>query len=218
MGIIAHRTNKISQLKALPDTIGVEIDVRFDTRTGRLYLHHDPQGPDSIDSCDFLDNYIEEFIPNQNRIVVFNIKEAGIEERCREIASQRGIKNYFLLDVEFPYIFQATRRGVKEIAVRFSEAEPISQALEFHPKKSKFPVNWIWIDTITKLPLTKQVASELDGFKTCLVCPERWGRPDDIESYAAKIKDFGITLDAVMTATKYCERWEKTGVIKSLAK
>jgi glycosyltransferase involved in cell wall biosynthesis len=57
--------------------------------------------------------------------LVLNIKEAGIENAVIEKVINKGIKKYFLLDVEFPYIFKATRAGFRDIAVRFSEDEPI---------------------------------------------------------------------------------------------
>ena len=55
--------------------------------------------------------------------------------------------------------------------MRFSEFEPI----ELSKKFKKF-TNWIWIDTITKLPIDKSNLHIIKKFNSCLVSPERWKR------------------------------------------
>ncbi|MEK7172938.1 MAG: hypothetical protein AAB740_03100, partial [Patescibacteria group bacterium] len=120
-----------------------------------------------------------------------------------------GIENYFFLDVEFPYLYRATRKdGMRKIAARYSEAEPI-EMVEAQMKDGKSLLSWVWIDTNTELPLNKDVARRLKPFKTCLVCPERWGRPGDIESYGKQIKKINFKLDAVMTSEQCVLRWQK---------
>ena len=79
-----------------------------------------------------------------------NIKESGTEDTVLEEVRSRGIKSYFLLDVEFPYLYNATEKGERNIAVRFSEKEPIENVLIF-----KDQLDWVWIDTITQLPVNK---------------------------------------------------------------
>lgn len=213
---IAHRINSITELKELPDDVGVEIDIRFDNRTGDLYLNHDNGEGEN------LKEYLENYKHTPQRILIFNIKDTGTEKRCIELAEEFGIpkRNYFLLDCEFPYIYYATKSGVKEIAIRYSEAEPLEQALLFAPKGKNNPTGiaeWLWIDTNTTLPLDPQTYQKIKdaGFKTCLVCPERWGRPNDIEVYGEYMAKNGIFLDAVMTNKKFIERWKKTGAIRS---
>lgn len=199
--IICHRINTIEKLKTIPEKYGVEIDVRHDNRTGRLYLNHDPGEGDDLE--EYLKNFKHAFI-------IFNIKETGTEKRCIELAKKQGISNnkYFLLDVEFPFIYKATREGIKEIAIRYSEDEVIEQAL-----KHKGKADWVWIDTNTVLPIDGVIVEKLNGFKTCLVCPERWGRPQDIHNYVEQMKKLNFKLDAVMTAVQYAEQWEKSGVV-----
>jgi hypothetical protein len=193
MKVIAHRINKIKDLIALPPEFGVEIDVRGWGKD--LVLNHEPFEPG-----DQLEEYLRACDPR--RLVVFNVKEAGIESRVHELAAQCQIKNYFLLDVEFPYLYRAAREGEKRIAVRYSEDESIETVLKY-----KHLVDWVWIDTNTKLPLDATVAKQLEGFKLCLVCPERWGRPGDIKSYRLRLSELGIKLDAVMTSTKLADQW-----------
>ncbi|MFC1648316.1 hypothetical protein ACFL1B_02545 [Nanoarchaeota archaeon] len=194
MMLIAHRINKISELKKLPADMAVEIDIR--AMGDRLILNHEPHG-----DGDDLEEYLK-FC--SNRFIIFNIKEDGIEDKVVALADKYGVPDFFLLDVEYPYIYRATRQGFRKIALRYSEAEPIEFALDHAGQ-----VDWVWVDTNTMLPLDKDSYNQLKnaGFKLCLVCPERWGRPEDIKAYRAAMKKDGIEVDAVMTAVKYMPAW-----------
>lgn len=196
MLIIAHRINRIEQLKTIPEEYGVEIDVRG--YGNNLVLNHEP-----LQEGDSLEEYLKQY---NHAFIIFNIKEAGIEDRVVALAQKYGIKQYFLLDVEFPYLYRATRKdGFRKIAVRYSEAEPIEMALA-----QKGMLDWVWIDTNTRLPLDRNAYKQLKdaGFKLCLVCPERWGRPEDISGYRTILKKEGIKIDAVMTAAQYAGQWK----------
>ena len=202
MIIIAHRINKIVDLKNIPKHYGVEIDIRGYGK--KLLLTHDPI--DDPQKYDELEEYLKNF---KHAFIIFNTKEAGYEQRIIDLAKKYTIENYFLLDVEFPYLYRATRKeGVRKIAVRYSEAEPI-EAVEAQIVKGKPLLDWVWIDTNTKLPLDSQIVRRLKPFKTALVCPERWGRPDDIPVYIKHMKALGFTPDTVMTHIKYTAQWEK---------
>ena len=198
---IIHRINTIKKLKKIPEKYGIEIDVRG--FGDKIFLNHDPiePGKDYDELGEYLDNFNHKFI-------IFNIKEAGYEKRVIQLAKERGIEDYFLLDVEFPFLYSATRNeGFRKIAVRFSEAEPIEAVLA--QEKEGVPlVEWVWIDTNTKLPLNKENIKILKDFKTCLVCPERWGRSEDIKEYKKKIEDMGFELTAVMTTHDHIREWE----------
>ena len=114
-----------------------------------------------------------------------------------------------MLDVEFPYIYNATRKlGVREIAVRYSEAEPI-EVVEAQMIDGIPLVDWVLIDTNTRLPLDENIVSRLKRFKTALVCPERWGRKGDIKNYATKMKELGFVLDLIMTPLDCAPIWEE---------
>ena len=107
----------------------------------------------------------------------------------------KSIKSYFLLDVEMPYVFSSLKTRNKNIAIRFSEYESI-ETVKFFMKKFK----WIFIDTVTRLPINKKNLSTISKFKSCLVCPERWGQKNKISQYLQKLKKTGVELDAVMTS------------------
>jgi hypothetical protein len=192
MQIIIHRVNLISNLLKIPKKYGVEVDVR--AYGDKLILNHEPHKSG---------DELEEYLQNCNHaFIIFNIKEDGIEEEVIELAEKYGVKDYFLLDVEYPFIYRSISKGFKKIGVRFSEAEPIESALAQK-------VNWVWVDTNTKFPLNEVSYKKLKhaGFKICLVCPERWGRSQDIENYKEYMKENQIKIDAVMTSLKYAEKW-----------
>jgi hypothetical protein len=205
MQIYIHRINTIEKLSNIPTKYGVEIDIRG--FGNQLLLNHDPLKDDDV--YDTLEDYLAHY--QQIGIkggIIFNTKEAGYEKEILNLATKFNITNYFLLDVEFPYLYRATRKeGVRQIAVRYSEAEPI-EAVEAQTVDGHQLLDWVWIDTNTRLPLDTDTVSRLEPFKTCLVCPERWGRPEDIPRYAAQMKELNFTPTAVMTALSHAETWE----------
>lgn len=190
--IIHHRINSISRLKRVPQTDGVEIDVRAEGK--QLILNHEP-----FKGGQQLQNYLKGY---HHSFVIFDIKEAGVEERVIKLAKQYKVNDYFLLDVEFPYLYRATRAGIKDIAIRFSKDESIELVLRY-----KRMVNWVWIDTISRLPLTEQIVRELKGFRTCFVSPDRWGRPQEIANYRKKLAELKLQPDAVMVDSKFTDQW-----------
>ena len=189
---IIHRVNSIKLLKEIPTKYGVEVDVRAYRNT--LILNHEP-----FMNGERLDEYLQKFL---HKFIIFNIKETGIEHKVITLCKKYEIRHYFLLDVEFPYLYKASREGVRDIAIRYSEDEPIEQALKY-----KGMVDWVWIDTNTRLPLNKSVVEKLSGFKTCLVSPDRWGRPQDIHKYKEKLQKLNFKLAAVMTDLDLAPLW-----------
>jgi hypothetical protein len=193
MELVIHRVNTIEQLRTINPKYGVEVDLR--TNGSELVMNHEPfRG-----GCRFAD-YLGAY---HHGLMVLNIKESGIESEVLRLVRQRAIHKFFLLDVEFPYIYQASRQGERAIAVRYSEDECIETVLNYEDM-----VDWIWIDTNTQLPLDCYVIEKVRSFNTCLVCPERWGRPTDISLYAAKMRDLGFCPDAIMTSLSCASQWE----------
>jgi hypothetical protein len=206
MILVAHRINTIEGLRSLDPKYGVEIDIRG--YGDQLLLNHDPIWDES--KHDNLEDYLKVFAERNMAFVILNVKEDGHEQRIIELCAKYGIpkSKYFLLDVEFPYLYRATRKlGVREIAVRYSEAEPI-EGVEAQIIDGKPLLDWVWIDTNTRLPLDEDIVRRLAPFKTALVCPDRWGRPHDIDEYAGKIKSLGMKLDIIMTSVATIPKWE----------
>lgn len=197
MEIVIHRANDPARLSDIPTCYGAEIDLRAEGPN--IILHHDPfKGGADFD--DFLAAY-------HHGLLVLNIKSAGIESEVLRRVRERGISRCFLLDVEFPYLYRASREGERAIAVRYSEDECIDTALHYRDR-----VDWVWIDTNTRLPLDQAAVQQLEGFQTCLVCPERWGRPQDIAPYAEQMTSLNFTPTAVMTALDHVPEWQATGL------
>jgi hypothetical protein len=194
MEIVIHRANKVQSLKEIPKKYGCEIDIR--AQGSKLILHHDP-----FANGDFLDDYLDVY---QHGLLVLNIKEAGIESDVLKAVRSRGINKHFLLDVEFPYIYRASRAGERAIAIRYSEDEPIELVNNYAAM-----VDWVWIDTNTILPLNPEIVHQLKGMSTCLVCPERWGRPGDILVYRQQMKALDFMPTAVMTHIDLVHKWEQ---------
>ncbi len=206
--ITIHRVNTIDGLRGTDPGYGVEVDIRHDPESGRLYLNHE------LDRGDDFEEYIKIAAAKDCPLIILNIKESGIERKVIEIVERYNIIDWFLLDVEFPFIFKSMKGDIENtagrIAIRYSESEPIEQALALAGHFS-----WVWVDVNTLLPLNKESYRKLRdaGYKLALVCPDRWGRPEDIPKYIEYMKKNNIMIDTVMTSTKHAEKWEKSGIL-----
>lgn len=193
MEIIAHQINKISKLKSLPEKYGSEIDLR--SSGSKIILNHDPYKTG---------DKLEDYLANYNHgTLIFNIKESGLEYESIRLAKKYKIKKFFLLDVEMPLICVNENKINKYMSIRFSEYEPINTISKF-----KNNIGWIWIDTFKNLPLKKKDLNIVRKFNSCLVCPERWGRPSDIKKYYLHLKKMKYFPNSVMTSLKYAQKWE----------
>ncbi len=204
--IIAHRINTISQLNSVPKDFGIEVDIRY--HEDDLILHHDPfshhkpQMPEKF--SDFLACY------KCDGVMILNVKTEGVEEKLIALMNKFKIKNWFFLDLSMPffvkYAIHAANAsiagfGPENLAVRFSEEEPIEYALNFAKKAS-----WVWVDCFTKMPLDDESYAKLKnaGFKICLVSPELQKHP--LEKIAEFKKQLdGKKIDAV--CTKHPDLW-----------
>ena len=192
MEFIIHRVNRVKDLNNIPKIFGTEIDIRC--KGSQLILNHEP-----YKNGDKLENYLENY---EHKTLVLNIKESGIENDVLKLVKKKSIKSYFLLDVEMPYMYSAAKVGEKNIAVRYSEYEDISFSKYFMNK-----LDWIWIDTTTTLPINKKNKKILNNFKSCLVCPERWGRKKDIKVYKSRMKRINFQPTAIMTSKNCIKYW-----------
>ena len=67
----------------------------------------------------------------------------------------------------------------------------------------------MWIDTNTVITINNENAKLLSKLKSCLVCPERWNRPQDIILYKNELLKMKFKCNAVMTSLKYANLWLK---------
>lgn len=191
MIIIRHRINTLEALHSVPEQYGLETDIR--PGTNGIIHHHDPfeDGPAWND-------YLQQY---RHRFLIANVKSEGIEQELITSLETRSINDYFLLDVSLPFMVKLAAKGVKNMAVRFSEYEPAELALRFAGK-----LNWVWVDCFTHLPLTPEIYAALKPhFRICIVSPELQGRPvETIATFRSQLQY--MPPDAV--CTKYPEHWE----------
>ena len=190
--IIIHRVNTSEELEKIPKDYGVEIDIR--AHDGSLILNHEPFG-----SGESLQEFLSSY---EHGTLVANIKEAGIEEEVLRMLSVRKVENFFLLDVEMPYLFKHRNKSLKSVAIRFSEYEHVETAKYFMGL-----FDWLWIDTPTVLPIKPEHKEIISNYKTCIVCPERWGQAEKIQVYKKLLAQLQIQPDCVMTSMKYADLW-----------
>lgn len=189
---IRHRINTIEDLKSVPEDMGIELDIRYEK--DKLILHHDP-----FVSGELFENLLKEY---KHKLIILNTKTEGIEEEILRLMKTYNVKDYFFLDLSFPSLIKLTKNGESNIAIRFSEYEPIEQVLML-----KGIVKWVWIDCFTKLPIDNKNYSILkENFKLCLVSPELQKHSTErIKEFKNLIAEFEI--DAV--CTKVPELWKK---------
>jgi len=205
MIIIKHRVNTLEDLKNVKKENGAEVDVRY--HNNEIILHHDPFNHHQNNDLLF-----EEFLCSwtSNGPLILNVKSEGIENKCIDMMSKFRIRNWFFLDLSMPYFVKFTNiaetKTIKgftpsNIAVRFSEFEPIEYALSFSGKSE-----WIWVDCFSYLPLNTKLYKLIkkESFKICLVSPELQNHSKD------RIKEFRsqvslMEIDAV--CTKYPHLW-----------
>lgn len=195
MEFIAHRINTIKELKKLSIDFGVELDLR--DYGNRLILQHDP----FVDGEDF-----EDYLKHYNHgTMILNIKSERIEYRVLDLIKKYDIKKYFFLDSSFPMIYQLSKNGENNIALRFSEFEGVDTIL-----KMKNKVKWVWVDCFTKLPIDNIIFNKIkaQGYKICLVSPELQGRNEDILPYKKKLLINNIYFDAICTKQNNIDTWK----------
>tara|TARA_Y100001936_G_scaffold253505_1_gene318569 strand:- start:277 stop:855 length:579 start_codon:yes stop_codon:yes gene_type:complete len=184
---IIHRVNKSEDLISLPSDFGIEIDIRSDGQN--LVLGHDPK-----QYTENLESYIESF---KHSFLIANVKESGIENQVIQSLNKKKIENFFLLDVEFPYILQNNKKNGNYLSLRYSKYESIESIKPFIGK-----VKWIWVDTYADFNVDKNIANILKNFKICIVSPSRWNSEYDLKYFVDKFKKFEIKIDAAMISDK----------------
>lgn len=190
MLLIEHRVNTIEHLRRVPPERGVEIDVR--DYEGELRLVHDP-----LESGERLEDWLAVC---HHQLVIFNTKCDGLAERIVLLADQYRVSNYFFLDLANPTLINLARRGMRQIAVRYSEFEPLEFALAFAGK-----AEWVWVDCFTRLPLNLATYQRLhQHFKICLVSPELQQHPRTmIQTFREQL----LTMPVEAVCTDLCDDW-----------
>ena len=204
MELIKHRINSLEELVSLDEGLGAEIDIRY--HCNELILHHDPFGHHKQEFIS-LDKFLRNW-KNFKNILILNVKTEGIEEACIELINKYKISNWFFLDLSMPYFVKyanfsnAPGFSSKNLAVRFSDLEPIEYSLSFKDK-----AKWVWIDTFKEFPLNMESYERLKNanLKIILVSPEL--QKHDISMIEQiRIITQKMNIDAV--CTKFPELWK----------
>lgn len=197
MKFFAHRINTINELKNINNEFGIELDLR--DKDNNIIIQHDP----FISDGTLFEEYIKYL---DNRDIILNIKSERIEYKVLEILNNSNYKgSYFFLDSSFPMIYNMSNKGIKDIALRYSEYEGIDTLINMKDK-----VKWIWVDVFTILPLTYKICKKIKymNYNICLVSPELQGREYDIENYANIIKQDNLIIDAICCKVHNIDKWK----------
>ena len=197
MLVIKHRINGLETLSSLPINVPVEVDIH--AYGERLVVHHDAMqdGPD-----------FEDWLATAGqRFAILNVKEEGIEEKVLALAINSDLEDFFLLDLSFPALIKMMRKGETRIAIRVSEFEHFSAALNLDDK-----LGWVWLDCFEGFPLHQDECDMLakSNAKICLVSPELHGphrSEKDVINFQAILHDYQFNIDAV--CTKLPELWNR---------
>ena len=204
MQIISHRINTIKDLKNIDCSYGIEVDIRY--HNNDIILHHDPFHGQENNFPEKFENLLAEYLKKHTGTIILNVKTEGVENRCIDIMNNYNYKDWFFLDLSMPYFVNYANKTFSgeiknftpnNLAVRFSEFEPIEYALSFANK-----VKWVWVDCFTRMPLNQENYQKLKAanFKICLVAPELQKHPiEKAFEFQELIKKNNILLDAVCT-------------------
>lgn len=198
---VRHRVNTVGKLGQVPLSEGIEVDIRY--HENDLILHHDPFSHHQNNPERF-----EEILRmwRHQGPMILNVKTEGIEQACIDLINQYEIKNWFFLDLSMPCFAVYAKRAVDDeiegfspenLAVRFSEWEPIEYALSFSGK-----AKWVWVDCFTRLPMDKNICERLKdaGYRICLVSPELQNHPvTQIGVFKKQLELERCKIDAVCT-------------------
>ena len=152
MELISHRINSIECLKNVKSSFGIEVDIRY--HNNNLILGHEPFFHHKNNPQKFEDLLIE-YIKNHSGKIILNVKTEGIEMECIKIMKKYSYENWFFLDISMPYFVKYANKAylskiknftANNLAVRFSDLEPIEYALSFKDK-----VKWVWVDYFNKI-------------------------------------------------------------------
>ena len=193
---IAHRINTVEELKYVPDTFGVEIDVR--DVGGDLILAHDAFA-DGEKFSNFLKYY-------RHKLLVVNVKSFGIESQIIQELKNFNITEFFFLDSAMSVIVQLSKGYQTHFSGRVSEFESIETV-----RLSKNLYDWVWIDCFTEYSLSTEVYLNLHKIlnkKLCLTSPDLLNREFEIESHAKKILSTNCYPEAICTKLKNIETWQ----------
>ena len=129
----------------------------------------------------------------KDHLLIIDGKIEAFGDEAKKKAFKKNISNFFLLDIEFPYIYRNFEKHGENLSLRYSKYEGIDTVQNFIGK-----VKWVWVDTYEDFDLDSKTASILGNFNLCLVSPTRWGYENKANYYQEKFKKYDLSFDAIM--------------------
>ncbi len=189
--IFKHRINTVADLQQTSPEYGVEFDLRSDGK--QLYLHHD-----AFAEGEKFSDWIQQY---RHAGMIVNTKCEGMEEEIIKWMAKMEIKSYFLLDMSIPFMVKWSAKGFRNMAVRYSEFEPLDFTLKFAGL-----AEWVWVDCFNGTPADEALLLRLkEHFRICAVSPELQGYDK------SKISEFRAAWRRVMpdaVCTKVPDDWK----------
>ena len=140
-----------------------------------------------------------------HRFLVVNVKDAGIENRCKTLLDEAGIRDYFFLDQSIPALVKRAQIGFRDGACRSSVYERPNRLLASM-------CEWVWLDTLSPLEQFDTTSEILRlqrmGLHVCLASPEldTLSRVNEAQDLAVRTLGSAVRPDAV--CTKFPDLWE----------
>lgn len=194
---IAHRINSIELLKTVDSKFGVELDLR--DLGNKLVLAHDP----FVTVAEDFEEYLKQY---HHGLMILNIKSERIEIRVLELIKKHNIKDYFFLDSSFPMIVSLSAMKENNLAIRYSEFEPIENLVIMQGR-----AKYVWIDCFSHWPIDHGICAHIKqlGYKIVMVSPELQGRPEDIQKYAKELLNYNFVPDYICSKIPQIREWKK---------
>jgi len=190
MKIFHHRRNTVSEILEVPQTDGVEIDLR--SSNGEIILQHDPF-LSGVHFKDWLKSW-------EGQHLILNIKEEGIESRILELLEIFKVQEYFFLDQSFPFMVKTLKMGNRKVAARVSDLESVETSL-------RVDSDWAWLDCFSgDWDFIQSAVPRLQSArkKVCLVSPElvRIDVDDELLDLQRIIRENDLVIDGICTKRK----------------
>ena len=190
--IIAHRINKINQLKDVSKHFGIEADVR--DFKNKIILSHDPHKSGEE---------LKHFIKQTKKTIFLNIKSSGLIDKILPLLKKKKV---YFLDLSFSEIYYLITKNLsKNIILRYSILERFDLKNKYYKK-----IEWIWYDYFDYKKITKKDYLYFKKFKKkiCIVSPELLGQSEsDVLNYINFLNKNKIKIEAVCTKTHYDSLW-----------
>ena len=190
--IIAHRINKVNQLKDISKHFGIETDAR--DYKNHIVLSHDPYRSGEK---------LKSFIKKTKKTIFLNVKSGGLLDQILPLIKKKDV---YFLDLSFSEInYLISKNLSKKIILRSSILEKLDLENKYYKK-----MEWIWYDYFGYKKISKKDYLYFKKFKKkiCLVSPELLGKnKNHVFNYIKYLNKQKIKIDAVCTKNLYSYLW-----------